>query len=66
MMASNIRLMAVDRVQNKSEGLVYFDNNAETWNVVIQERQGGRWVDADLVYVDPNYTGKGEKATKIK
>jgi len=66
MMASNIRLMAVDRVQNKSEGLVFFDNNAETWNVVIQERQGGRWVDADLVYVDPNYTGKGEKATKIK
>jgi len=66
MMASNIRLMAVDRVQNKSEGLVYYDNNSETWNVVIQERQGDRWVDADLVYVDPNYTGKGEKATKIK
>jgi len=65
-MASNIRLMAVDRVQNKSEGLVYYDNNSETWNVVIQERQGDRWVDADLVYVDPNYTGKGEKATKIK
>jgi len=58
--------MAVDRVQNKSEGLVYYDNNSETWNVVIQERQGDRWVDADLVYVDPNYTGKGEKATKIK
>jgi len=59
-------MMAIDRVQNKSEGIVYFDNNSEAWNIQLQERQGDEWVDVNLIYVDPTYIGKGEKATKIK
>ena len=60
-----IRMKVATRDQNKSEGVVYYENNSETWNVVFQYKVDGAWHDVPLVFVDPDYVGEGEKAHRV-